>query len=149
MENFITLFNSIKGTYHTIPFNNEEIEAAKALPMFQQSSQQELIRLIYDGLMDNNENVFYTASLVYLLKSETYKINSQMGNNTYPIYVSRGNGTGFARLCGGLSVSSIQEAADMAPGMIDLYMTMFGEKKGSVKSKTGGSNYTKPKKRRK
>ena len=148
MENYITIFNSITGNYHTMPFNNEEIEAAKGLPMYQQASQQELIRLIYDGLMDNDENVFYTASLVYLLKSETYKINSVMGNNTYPIYVSRGNGTGFARLCGGLSVRSIQEAADMAPSMIDLYMTMFGEKKSVGKTKTG-SNYTKPKKRKK
>jgi hypothetical protein len=77
MENYITIFNSITGNYHTMPFNNEEIEAAKRLPMYQQASQQELIRLIYDGLMDSNENVFYTASLAYLLKSETYKINSQ------------------------------------------------------------------------
>ena len=148
MENYIALFNSITGALHTMPVNETEMELVKSTPMYQQASQQDLIRLIYDGLMNYNENVYFTASIAYLLKSETYKLNSAMGNNTYPIYVSRGNGTGFARLCGGLSVTSIQEAADKAPGMIDVYMTMFGEKKSVGRTNTG-SNYTKPKKRKK
>lgn len=148
MENYIALFNSITGALHTMPVNENEMELVKSTPMYQQATQQDLIRLIYDALMEYNENVYFTASIAYLLKSDTYKINSAMGNNTYPIYVSRGNGNGFARLCGGLSVTSIQEAADKAPGMIDMFMTMFGEKKSVGKTKFG-SNYTKPKKRRK
>jgi hypothetical protein len=148
MENYIALFNSITGALHTMPVSETEMELVKSTPMYQQSSQQELCRLIYDGLMNYNENLYFTASIAYLLKSETYKLNSSIGNNTYPIYLSRGNGTGFVRLCGGMSVSSIQEAADMAPGMIDLFMTMYGEKKSVGRTNTG-SNYTKPKKRRK
>ena len=85
MENFITLFNSIKGTYHTIPFNNEEIEAAKALPMFQQASQQELIRLIYDGLMDNDENDYNYKYLIKMpmdsvTEENVEKLNKEHGN---------------------------------------------------------------------
>ncbi len=147
MENYITLFNSITNETITSPFNNTEIELVKSAPIYNASSGQ-LVRMIYDGLMSKNEVEYFTASLVYLLKSETYKVNKLIGNNAFPIYVSRGNGTGFCRMCGGISATNAQDAANQAPMMIDMYMSMFGEKQ-SVRPTRNGSNYTKPKKRKK
>ncbi len=147
MENYITLFNSISNETITFPFNNTEIELVKSAPIYNASSSQ-LVRMIYDGLMSKNEVEYFTASLVYVLKSQTYKINKEFGNNAYPIYVSRGNGDGFCRMCGGISAKDPQDASNQAPMMIDMYMSMFGEKQ-SVRPTRNNSNFTKPKKKRK
>ena len=148
MENYITLFNSITGTYHTMPFNNEEIELVKALPIYNQLSSKELIAGIYEGFKMNNEAVIYSMSLAYLLKSETYKLGKEAGNNAFPIYLSRGNGDGFCRFCGSMFAEDIEDANYQSVPQIDYIMSIYGEKASVSKTKTG-SNYTKPKKRRK
>ena len=147
MENYITLFNSITGKLHLFPFNEKEAEAAKTLPIYNSTSNQ-LVSYIYKGLMENNGVLCFTASLIYVLKSETYKINKVMGNNTFPIYVSKGNGDGFCRMCGGIQSNNEEEALKQSPHMVDIFMSMFGEKQ-TVRPTRNGSNYTKPKKRRK
>ena len=148
MENYITLYNSIEGTYHTFPFDTQLIEKAEKLPMYQMCNRQELVGMIYSSLMNKLVEGYFTASLCYLLKSETWKIGSELGNNNFAIYISRGNGTGFARIGGSSYVNSIQEAYETGPKQIELAMSLYGEKEMGGYKKPG-SNYTKPKKRKK
>lgn len=125
MEIYITLFNSIKGTYHTFPFNQEEIDAVKETCLFKQGNPQELVYDTYKGLIEDNEVLTYTASLSYLLKSQTFKLGGEMGMNCYYIYVSSGDGLGFCRMCGGIAVQNITEAVQAADGMVSMVMKKF------------------------
>jgi hypothetical protein len=148
MENYITIFNSITGTYHTMPFNNEEIELVKTKTLIWNLSSKELIAGIYEGFKMNNSPIIFSMGLAYLLKSETYKLGKENDHNTFPIYLSRGNGDGFCRLCGSMFAEDVEDANYKSVPQIDYIMSIYGEKASVSKTKTG-SNYTKPKKRKK
>lgn len=146
MENYITLFDSIKGKNITLPFNQPEIDMVQEGSV-NKMDQNELVCAIYAGLMCDNNLVYFIASLSYLLKSETYRIGNLMNNNSYYIYVSRGDGYGFCRFCGSVNVKDISEANIRADKMINLTMSMVPMNKSTS---TGfGTNQTKSKKKRK
>jgi hypothetical protein len=146
MENYLTLFNSVTGNYHSLPFNDQEIEKIKTTP-FYQMDQTVLVKYIYNGLIQMDEPLIFTAGVSYLLKSQTYHLGSLSGANSYYIYVSRGNGDGFCRLCGALSnIPDLVKHAETAPIMIANTIELYGIESPNTNR---GSNFTSPKKKRK
>jgi hypothetical protein len=146
MENYLTLFNSVTGKYHSLPFNDQEIEKIKTTP-FYQMDQTVLVKYIYDGLTQMDAPLIFTAGVSYLLKSQTYHLGSLSGANSYYIYVSRGNGDGFCRLCGALSgIPDLVKHAETAPIMIANTIESYGIESPNTNR---GSNFTSPKKKRK
>lgn len=145
METFITIYNSITGSAHTFPINQEEILWAQQSHL-SKASVGELVSLVYHSSCDGNTTLEYTSALCYTIQSKTFKGGSSMGMNSYYLYLSRGNGDGFIGMCGSSKVKDIKEAAEGANIHFEAMVPTYVEYQ---KKNNTGSNFTKPKKKRK
>ena len=145
MENYITIYNSIIGTAHTFPINQEEIEWAKKSHL-SSASVGELVSMVYRSSLEGNTPLQYTSALCYTIKSKTYENASPMGMNSYYLYLSRGNGDGFIGMCGSSNVNDIKQAAESATIHFSAMVSHYADYQEKYIT---GSNLTKPKKKRK
>lgn len=149
MEEHIYIYNKEIGMNHLFPYDVEEVEKVKKENNFP-FTIGELIKGIYLLSFEPKKykEQLHTLAILYLHQSKTYQLGKAMGQNFFPMYVDKGTGDGFVRLCG---ASDYEEDKWLEKGQMMIINTldMFGIHPSKTTKQHRGSNFTPKKKKRK